>query len=273
MHGSKRHLTVAVALTCWLVALTGSALAAPPSEPPGQAKKAEEPAAQPAPAPAPPSNANAPGQQKKAQPAPPKSHGVNATTEGKKPSSTTQKNQWTTAGHKPDVSKRYGNGKTAAQIATSRGAPADEKIYGPGNSQPHKVCGKNGHYIDVHAVKTYTGTRCSAQSSTSSSAAPIAGTSQPASASAGSNASATGSSASATGSSAPAGGVLGAEHTSSREAGGVAGAFATIGDVAAGTLPFTGFPLWAAVLLALVAIALGVTLWRHGRSPTTRDVV
>lgn len=41
-----------------------------------------------------------------------------------------------TAAHH-DSSKRYGNGKTAAQIANERGAHAGTKLYGPGNSQPH----------------------------------------------------------------------------------------------------------------------------------------
>src|SRR5437588_4091111 len=69
-------------------------------------------------------------------------------------------------GHK-DASKRYGNGKTAAQIATQHGASAGTTLYGPGNSQPHKVqvCGKaNGHWVDVHAVKNYSGAKCSTSS-------------------------------------------------------------------------------------------------------------
>jgi hypothetical protein len=274
MQGYKRHLIVAVALGGCLTALTGSALAAPPAAPPGQEKKAEQ-AATPAQPPATP-----PGQAKKAAPAPAaatptkaKTHGVNATTAGTKPSNTTSKNTHTTVGARPDVSKRYGNGKTAAQIAAANGAPGTEPMYGPGNSQPHKVCGKNGHWVDVHAVKSYTGARCSTSSSTSSSVAPHTASVTPQTAAAANSSSSTSSAATAH-SSAPAAGVLGAEHTSgAADAGGVAGAFATIGNVAAGTLPFTGFPLWAVVLLALAAIALGVTLWRHGRPATTRDVV
>src|SRR5919201_1524280 len=115
---------------------------------------------------APGNSANAPGQQtQEGQPAQPatqqpapaqsapatSSHGVNATSVGMKPGPTTKKDVHTTVGASPDVSKRYGNGKTAAQIAKGRGAPANTDIYGPGNSQPHKVCGKNGHYVDVHA--------------------------------------------------------------------------------------------------------------------------
>src|SRR5947209_189820 len=64
---------------------------------------------------------------------------------------------------KADATKQYGNGKTAAQIAVSRGAPAGTLIYGPGNSQPHKVvaCGHT-HAVDVHAIKSYSQTDCSA---------------------------------------------------------------------------------------------------------------
>ena len=74
---------------------------------------------------------------------------------GIKPSDTTDKNTSCSTGggqgssatctsdksSKPDASKRYGNGETAAQIANGKGAPADTQITGPGNSQPHKICG------------------------------------------------------------------------------------------------------------------------------------
>jgi hypothetical protein len=93
---------------------------------------------------------------------------------GVKPSNSTDK--WTSCttgssdgsvtctgnGSKPDSSKRYGNGKTAAQIAASNGAPAGTKITGPGNSQPHKVTScKHSHAVDVHAVKSYSDDDCS----------------------------------------------------------------------------------------------------------------
>jgi hypothetical protein len=82
---------------------------------------------------------------------------------GVKPSHDTYKDQTCTTGGgqgssatcqsgtypgKADSSKRYGNGKTAAQIANGKGAPAGTPVYGPGNSQPHKICGR-----DVHAYK------------------------------------------------------------------------------------------------------------------------
>src|SRR6185437_8087130 len=49
----------------------------------------------------------------------------------------------------------YGNGKTAGQVAISKGASSDTDLHGPGNSQPHKICGR-----DVHA---YKGGDCSKQ--------------------------------------------------------------------------------------------------------------
>jgi hypothetical protein len=36
--------------------------------------------------------------------------------------------------------------------------------------------------------------------------------------------------------------------------------------VAGATLPFTGFPIWVAVLVALGLIGLGLGLRRHGRA-------
>ena len=63
-----------------------------------------------------------------------------------------------------DASKRYGNDKTAAQIANGHGAPSGTQIKGPGNSQPHKVC-RNGHWVDVHAVKSYDQSACQSRQS------------------------------------------------------------------------------------------------------------
>jgi hypothetical protein len=90
------------------------------------------------------------------------------TDAGTKPSSDTSK--WTTThvGDKPDVSKRYGNGSTAAEIAKGRGASDSTVLTGPGNSQPHKVsaCGHKDNRsggVDVHAVKSYSTSDCQAQ--------------------------------------------------------------------------------------------------------------
>src|SRR5438132_12690258 len=69
------------------------------------------------------------------------------------------------ASGKADASKKYGNGKTAAQIATQNGAGSGTEIYGPGNSQPHKVvtCGHR-HGVDVHALKSHpAGKNCGSQ--------------------------------------------------------------------------------------------------------------
>jgi hypothetical protein len=51
--------------------------------------------------------------------------------------------------------------------------------------------------------------------------------------------------------------------TESESAGGVLGAIEAVGG---GVLPFTGFPLWTAVALALALIALGLALRRRGRA-------
>ena len=256
---------------------------------------------------------------------------------------------------KPDVSKRYGNGTTAAQIAVGRGAPNGTLITGPGNSQPHKVtaCGKPNNKsggVDVHAVKSYDASAC--QSTTTQptqqiqvtqvcgqkttvttstqvtgvlhgkqehlmtnpksahftkhddskvvatvtdtkveATGEVCGTTQPttpvtpvtpvtpapftppvvvAPVTSGSvnTAPATQSSSNA----APtqsAGGVLGANATihKSKPAGGVLG---SVANVAGGTLPFTGFPVWVALLLALALIGTGLMVWRRGNTSPTR---
>jgi hypothetical protein len=96
-----------------------------------------------------------------------------------------------------------------------------------------------------------------AQTSHAAAAAGAAGT-------AGANASASSAKA--------AGGVLGATASASKSgkakrAGGVAGALTRVGNVAGTTLPFTGFPVWVAVLIALGLIAAGLALRRRGRVP------
>ncbi|SRR5579871_691974 len=84
------------------------------------------------------------------------------TQSGVKPSSTTDKHTHAAAGS--DKTKLYGNGKTAGQIAQANGAGAGTDLYGPGNSQPHKVlvCTKNGkeHTVDVHALKSHRTAPC-----------------------------------------------------------------------------------------------------------------
>ena len=192
----NRRLTgMAVAAVAALCALTGSAIAGGNgngNNGNGNGNQPAAPAPAPAAAPAAPGNSgSAPGQQKKSSSAPTqsspapgqakKSSSASSTAPGVKPSSSTTAHKWTkcsTGGgtgssatctsatsSKPDASKRYGNGKTAAQIANSRGAPAGTQLTGPGNSQPHKVavCPKKSNKsggVDVHAVKDYSGAAC-----------------------------------------------------------------------------------------------------------------
>jgi hypothetical protein len=280
--------TASLALALGLAALTGTATAAsgngngnaPAAAPaaaapgnsgaaPGQVKQAQ-PAAQPAAQPQPAAKTSSPGQQKQAAKA-----ASSSSQAGVKPSSTTAHWTKTKVGATPDVSKRYGNGKTAAQIAASRGAPADTKLTGPGNSQPHKVtaCGKPANKsggVDVHAVKSYT-TNC-----TTLSAAPAGSTESSSRVNAGGTSAGgvnaglvsplgAGGVAGTSATSPAAGGVLGAQATlaSPKPAGhGVLGA---VGRVAGGKLPFTGLQLWIAVLIAAVLVAGGVFVRRHGR--------
>jgi hypothetical protein len=239
------------------------------------------------------SDHQAPGQAKKAD----VSASSSADTEaGVKPSSTTTK--WThcrtggvgtgiatctaeagTPATKADVSKLYGNGKTAAQIAVSRGAPDGTLITGPGNSQPHKVtaCGKPNNKsggVDVHAVKSYDASACqptTAQQTVQAqvtqvaqapvASAPVAPAPAPVA-----PAPITSSAVNA----APtqnAGGVLGANATivKPKPAGSVLG---TVSNVSGATLPFTGFPVWVAFLVGLGLIAAGLMTWRRGSSVT-----
>jgi hypothetical protein len=46
----------------------------------------------------------------------------------------------------------------------------------------------------------------------------------------------------------------------------VAGALTAVGNVAGQTLPFTGFPLWIAVLIAAGLIVAGIALRRRARA-------
>src|SRR4051812_1564722 len=57
--------------------------------------------------------------------------------------------------------KQYGNGQTAGQIAEKNGAAGNAVLYGPGDSQPHKVAAcAGGHEVDVHAVKAHRSRGC-----------------------------------------------------------------------------------------------------------------
>jgi hypothetical protein len=175
---------------------------------------------------------------------------------------------------KADASKRYGNDKTAAQVAVTNGA-SGVSLYGPGNSQPHKAgCPGSTKMVDVHALKgkklqcgtsTAPGTTGSNPNTSSkpnvptsanqpTTGATVSGGVAGATTTAGAGTTAAGSS--------PTGGVLGTTSSGSSPAGGVLGAIEAVGQ---GSLPFTGFPLWVAVAFGLGLVAFGLTLRRRGR--------
>jgi hypothetical protein len=184
---------------------------------------------------------------------------------GVKPSSVTSHN--TVAPASSNQTKLYGNGKTAGQIATQAGF-GGANLYGPGNSQPHKViCGP--HNVDVHALKAHAAACAAAAAAASLS--PAAST-QPSVASsvAGQGVAGATGSVQAAGASAPTkqsphgSGVLGARAE-------LASATkplkqAVLATVRKGTLPFTGLGLWFPVALGLALIAAGYGLRRRGSS-------
>lgn len=270
-------------------------------------------------------SANAPGQVKPAgEPAQPQAAqppaatpvAQSSTAPGIKPSNSTDKNTKCTTGGgtgtsatctssnpkttNADASKRYGNGKTAAQIANSHGAPAGTVISGPGNSQPHKVAvcpgktNKSGGK-DVHAVKSYSTAECAPPKTSPAVEAPA---SNSAANSASSNSASTASNNSASESShstesasiqsvaivsentaattshhsvaarrshpSAESGVLGAikalpSPASHHANAGVLGKLAPLG----GNLPFSGFPLWAALLVAIALLTVGLAVRRR----------
>ena len=190
-----------------------------------------------------------------------------STEAGVKPSNKTKK--WTTCttgaggtcpgNGKSDASKRYGNGKTAAQIVTQKGAPAGTKLTGPGNSQPHKVTGcglpnnKSGG-VDVHA---YQAKPCPTTTTTAETTTTAPATTTVAAAVA---------SAPSTPPPSVESGVLGTStvllapaSTPASAPAGVLGTLKTLGTSATtGTLPFTGLRLWIVALIALGLIGTGV---------------
>ncbi|MFY9578005.1 MAG: hypothetical protein WAQ33_01640 [Gaiellaceae bacterium] len=280
----------AVVLTILLAAFTGSALAGNGNGKDNGSSRAT-PAAQPAPGatPSPGNSGNAPGHNKDSQastqpgkgggnqnspsqtgvkPANNTAKGTSCVTGGKGSSVTCTSTGPTSApaAGKADASKKYGNGKTAAQIATQNGAAPGTTLYGPGNSQPHKVvtCG-HPHGVDVHALKGHANKKKCVGSSTSSKATTQTSSSTLSATGTGSTTHVGGTSAAA-GASTPNGGVLGVTATRSGETGYVGGVLGALTTVGQGTLPFTGFPLWVAAAIALALIALGVGLRRSARA-------
>lgn len=153
MGSSKRSAAFLIGSTVVVCGLLAGIASAANPQPPGQAKQQDAAAA----------NAQPPTAD-------------NST--GVKPSSTTQHQTSATAGS--NKTKLYGNGKTAGQIAMHNGASSNTPLYGPGNSQPHKVavCTKGKtHYVDVHALKSHRAGAC-----TTSAAAPASNSTAPATA-------------------------------------------------------------------------------------------
>jgi len=179
------------------------------------------------------------------------------------------------SGHTPqpnaDASKRYGNGSTAAQIVVSRGGGTSSvELTGPGNSQPHKVhvCGKPNNKsggVDVHAVKSYPAGCAPA----TPAAAPVASAAvapaiqqQAAVASVAPAASVTPAASPVTQQSV--GGVAGVQTTLKSPKPARGGVLGTMTNIAGTSLPFTGFPIWFALVSALALILAGLALRRRG---------
>jgi hypothetical protein len=229
-------------------------------------------------------SANAPGQEKKeadagapaaADAGPVVAEQSPANSEGVKPSNTTDHE--THAAASSDKTKEYGNGKTAGQIAIQNGAAPSASLHGPGNSQPHKVapCG-GGHEVDVHALKGKGHKKaCGTPSQPVGPTPTPPGGSNP-----GSNpnrgsdpkpegttpASDPGNTPADPGSSEPAGGVSPSFENGSQRV------LAAVAVVGRGSLPFTGFPLWAVALVALMLLGLGLGLRRQaGATREARD--
>jgi hypothetical protein len=187
-------------------------------------------------------------------------------------------------GHTPqpnaDASKKYGNGKTAAQIAVSRGG-TNVQLTGPGNSQPHKVtaCGKPDNKsggVDVHAVKSYLPADCAqapTQVAATAQAATVAPATQqaavaPVTSAPSPSVHVSPTTQSSTAAPAPAtqgvGAVLGVQKTLASPKPARGGVLGTVTNLAGSSLPFTGFPIWFAVVIALALVLAGLALHRRG---------
>jgi hypothetical protein len=168
-----------------------------------------------------------------------------------------------------DASKRYGSGRTAAEVARENGVTSG-MLHGPGNSQPHKMalC-PGGHEVDVHALKAKgQQNACAAAVTTPTSkvtpTSTVTTVGIPTKGAAVSASVAGGVQGAAASGAAPSGGVLGVTASGKgAPAGGVLGAIAAVGE---GVLPFTGFPLWVALLLAVGLAGTGLALRRHARA-------
>ncbi len=188
---------------------------------------------------------------------------------GVKPSNDTAPD--THAAASSDQTKQYGNDKTAGQIAMGNGAAPITALHGPGNSQPHKAspC-SGGHEVDVHALKAKRGGACGTRppSPPTPRPNPTPDPGKPGDPAHGPNT--THSTPSAASSPADPSTPAMAKPVVSSHQGRVeaaSGVLSATGATGSGTLPFTGFPLWIVVLIALALIATGMTLRRRSSTP------
>jgi hypothetical protein len=292
------RLAAASALSVAIASLTiGPAFAGGNPNAPGQEKKSDataQPAAQQPAAQQPAAQSGSPSQggngnasQPGMKPANNTAHGTscqyqNSTTCTANSPSTSQ------SAAKQDASKHYGNGKTAAQIAASKGVPAGSTIYGPGNSQPHKVtCPGGTKGPDVHAYKSGKHSCGSATVQTQAPQTRAPQTPAPQTPAPQNQAPQTpapqnqapqsqapqtqapqtqapqvsGSTGNVAGTTS-AGGVKGATTTlgKPKARGAHGGVLGTTAKIRGGRLPFTGFPTWLAALLGIGMILGGATL-------------
>jgi hypothetical protein len=188
---------------------------------------------------------------------------------GVKPSNDTAHD--THAAASSDETKQYGNGKTAGQIAVQNGAAPSTILHGPGNSQPHKAAPcSGGHEVDVHALKGKRRKSCGTQPSSPPHSTPDPGkVGDPAHGPNTGGSTPTpvpsASSTSVPSTSASAKPAVSTKHVGVKSAAGVLSATEAVGG---GTLPFTGFPIWVVVLIALALIGLGLTLRRRSAAPS-----
>ena len=191
---------------------------------------------------------------------------------GVKPSNDTAHD--THAAASSDQTKLYGNGKTAGQIAIGNGAAGSTVLHGPGNSQPHKAAPcSGGHEVDVHALKGKRGGACGTQppSPPTPRPNPTPDPGKPGDPGHGTTPGGhTPAVPSRPASVDPKGPVMAKPVVASHHARplAAAGVLSATGAIGSGTLPFTGFPIWIVMLIALTLIAVGVALRRKSFAPS-----
>jgi hypothetical protein len=221
---------------------------------------------------APGNSANASGQLKKEAEAAPAPAAVAASEAGDaaaqigvKPASDTEKDTHEAASS--DKTKQYGNGRTAGQIAMQNGAAAGTILHGPGNSQPHKAAPcSGGHEVDVHALKGKRLAKACGPASPPQGPNPNPGPDPGPGSNPGGSSSGGGNSPSSGGSTAGPVTNPGSNGTSEGVKG-FEGSERVLAETSVagqgGSLPFTGFPLWIALVVGIGLIGSGLLLLRR----------